>query len=140
MSNYPHHLMAGMIVTAIASALCFYMKWLPFTLINCLYLVAISFFFSLLPDIDIGTSLVRKVICIIAGIILIYAFINHLSYIGIGIAVVLIGIQFLSHRGIAHNIITGLLLSACLYLYFHNWIFPAIAMLNFASHLVLDRK
>lgn len=138
--NYKHHLLGGLIVTCLVAFILFFNNYLSFNLQNCGYLLGICFIFSLLPDIDIGTSKIRKVLLVIAGGLLIYAFISHLSYLGIGIAIAIIFIQFLSHRGLAHSFIVGVLLSACLYLYFQDWIFPGIAMLNFVSHLVLDSK
>jgi len=139
--NYKEHLMGGLVVTVLTAFIIFYKGYLPLTIENGLWFLVICFFFSLLPDVDIGTSMISKVITIISGLFLLYIFINNgNNYFGIAIALVLIGIQFLHHRGMAHNLITGLLLSACLYLYFQNLIFPLIAMLNFLSHLLLDGR
>ena len=136
--NWKSHFMGGVLVTCLASFIIFYNGYLLLEPLNGIYLLAICFVFSLLPDIDIGTSIIRKVFTVIAGGLLIYAFIYHMNYLGIGIAALLIFIQFFHHRGMAHSIVTGLLLSASLYLYFGNFIFPIVAILNFMTHLALD--
>ena len=136
MSGYKAHFLAGLIVTALAAIIAFNLNYLAFTPANLAWLFGISFVFSLLPDADIGTSLIRKV--------LLTAFIVYILFSGIGIVGYILGaivivIQFLPHRGIMHTFVMGALLAGMLWFYFHNLAFPIIAFLNFISHLVLDR-
>lgn len=138
MTDYKHHLIGGLAVTVLAAAFIFMDRILPFNLQNVCGIIFISLFFSLLPDLDIGTSMIRKIVSCAIGVAMIYAFVLNLSYFGIALAVILIVIQFFHHRGVMHSFITGLIFSALLYLYFHNWAFPFIAGINFGCHLALD--
>ena len=139
MTDYKHHLLGGMIVTLAAGAIIFWKNILPLNLSNVSGMIFISLFFSLLPDADIGTSMIRKIISCAIGAAMIGAFIVNASYIGIALALILIGLQFLKHRGIMHSLLIGAVFSGLLYIYFGNWIFSGVAMLNFLSHLLLDQ-
>jgi membrane-bound metal-dependent hydrolase YbcI (DUF457 family) len=68
----------------------------------------------------------------------VFIFINGIGPIGYILGAIVIIIQFLPHRGIMHSFIMGILLSGLLYFYFDNWVFPIIALVNFASHLSMD--
>jgi len=140
MTNYKNHLLGGFLVTLSASAFLFYYNFLTFDIKNVLILLAISFFFPLLPDLDIGTSLIRKVVMWIIGLSIIFSVIikKYFSIVPLALAIILI--QFLHHRKIMHSFFVGVLLSASLYLFLGSWIFPMIAMLNFLSHLIMDMK
>ena len=138
MTDYKHHLLGGLAVTLVAAVFIFIEGWLPLNIQNISGMILISLFFSLLPDIDIGTSMIRKVVSIFIGVAMIYSFIMSASYVGIVLAVILIVMQFLHHRGMMHSFIIGACFSGLLYFYFGNWVFPIVAMLNFISHLALD--
>lgn len=135
MSGYKTHFLAGFIVTCITALVIFYTGRLDFTVASVCWLVAISFIYSLLPDIDIGTSIIRKIFTII---FVVFIFINGINTVGYILGIAVIVIQFLPHRGIMHTYIAGALLSGLLYLYFNSWVFPIVALLNFVSHLILD--
>lgn len=136
MSGYKLHFIIGLLITCIAGFYLFYKGYIDFTIINVCWMVAISFVFSLISDIDIGTSIIRKVFLISFIVFLFFNGLNLISYI---LGAIVIIIQFLPHRGIMHSIFMGVFLSGMLYLYFHNWYFPIIAISNFISHLMLDR-
>ena len=136
MSGYKIHFLVGLIVTAIASFIAFKMGYLSLTLLNAGWLLGIAFVFSLLPDIDIGTSLIRKVLL---AAFVIFIFINGMvltSYILCGVLLIVI---FLPHRGVMHTIFMGVLIAGLLWFYFHNLVFPIIALLNFISHMAMDK-
>lgn len=135
MSGYRKHFLAGLIVTVLAAFFIFYQHYMVLNWINCAWLLGISFVFSLLPDIDIGTSIIRKVFLIA---FVIFIFIYGIGPVGYILGAVVIIIQFLPHRGIMHSYLTGILLAGLLWFVFHDWIFPVVAGLNFVSHLVLD--
>jgi membrane-bound metal-dependent hydrolase YbcI (DUF457 family) len=137
MSGYEEHFSAGLIVTFVAAFLFWLFGYIDYTHMNVIILVGISFVFSLLPDIDIGTSIIRKVA--IAGFV-VFLFIYGLTPMGYFLGFLLLGLQFLKHRGIMHSIIMGILLAGILYFYSNNWVFSVIALLNFCSHLWLDRR
>jgi len=138
MTNYCNHIIGGLSITILSCYFIFSSGWLHPSLWNMIVMTIISLFFSQLPDIDIGTSRIRKTVTVIIGVIMIFAFLNEASYIGIAMAVFLIAIQFLHHRGFTHSLASGIVFSAMLFLYFHHWAFPVVAMLNFITHLVLD--
>ena len=137
MPDYEKHFSAGLIVTFVAAFVAWIFGFLEYSHLNVLTLVGISFVFSLLPDIDIGTSMIRRVAIAAFAI---YLCINGLNWIGYILVIILIGIQFLHHRGIMHTYIMGILLSGMLYFVYNDWVFPVVALLNFVSHLCLDSK
>jgi len=137
MPGYEEHFSAGLIVTFVAGFLAWMFGFLPYTNMNVLILVGISFVFSLLPDIDIGTSMIRRVAI---GCFVVFLLINGLTMWGYIFAIALLGVQFLHHRGIMHTYIIGILLAGMLYFVYYDWVFPVIALLNFGSHLWLDSR
>jgi len=136
MPGYEEHFSAGLIVTFIAGFVAWIFGYLPYSHMNVLTLVGISFIFSLLPDIDIGTSMIRRVAVVAFAI---YLVVNGLNWIGYILIIILLGIQFLSHRGIMHTYLMGGLIAGALYFVYYDWVFPVIALFNFVSHLYLDR-
>ena len=136
MSGYKTHFLVGLILTCLAGFIAFKFNYLSFSIINAGWLLAIAFIFSLLPDVDIGTSLIRKVLLVA---FVIFIFINGMSLISYILGVLLIIIIFLPHRGIMHTFFMGALLSGMLWFYFHSIVFPIIALLNFVSHMVMDK-
>jgi len=135
MSGYEEHFSVGLIVTFVAGLIAWMFGWLAYTNVNVLTLVGISFVFSLLPDIDIGTSMIRRVA---VGGFIVFLLINGLTMWGYVFAIALFLVQFLHHRGIMHTYIMGILLAGVLYFFCNDWVFPIIALLNFVSHLWLD--
>jgi membrane-bound metal-dependent hydrolase YbcI (DUF457 family) len=135
MSGYKSHFLAGLSITAICGLVVFYGQFLAFTPQNLGWMLLISFVFSLLPDVDIGTSIIRKVLLIA---FVVFIFINGIGPLGYCFGALVIIIQFLPHRGIMHSLLMGFLLSGLLYFYFDNLVFPVIALINFISHLSLD--
>ena len=137
MPGYEEHFSAGLIVTFVAGFIAWMFRWLAYTPVNVLTLVAISFVFSLLPDIDIGTSMIRRVAI---GCFVAFLLINGLTMWGYIFAIALLLVQFLHHRGVMHTYIMGALLAGTLYFVYNDWVFPVIALLNFISHLWLDYR
>jgi len=135
MSGYKIHFLAGAIITALAGFICIHFGWLAMTPINIAWLAGIAFVFSLLPDIDIGTSIIRKVLL---AAFVVFIFINGMVLTSYVFGAILIVVIFLPHRGVMHTVLMGALLAGMLWFYFHNIIFPIIALLNFISHLALD--
>jgi membrane-bound metal-dependent hydrolase YbcI (DUF457 family) len=137
MSGYEEHFTVGLIVTVLAGALMIYLGYLELSSLNIFILLGISFVFSLLPDIDIGTSMIRRVFIVF---FVVFLFVKGLTLMGYILGIILLLVQFLHHRGIMHSLVIGVLLSGMLYFISHSWAFPIIALLNFASHLFLDRR
>ena len=135
MSGYKRHFLVGLIVTCICGLIAFWGHYLAFNPPNVIWLLVICFVFSLLPDIDIGTSIIRKVFLVA---FIVYIFIAGIGPVGYILGAIVIILQFMSHRGIMHSILMGILLSGMLWFYFQAWAFPIIALINFISHLALD--
>jgi len=133
--GYEEHFSAGLIVTFVAAFVAWIFGYLPYSHMNVITLVGISFVYSLLPDIDIGTSMIRRVAI---GCFVAFLLINGLTTWGYIFAIVILGVQFLHHRGIMHTYIMGVLLAGILYFVYNDWVFTIIALLNFISHLYLD--
>jgi len=136
MSGWEEHFSAGLIVTFVAAFFAWIFGFLPYSNYNVLTLVLISFVYSLLPDIDIGTSIIRKVA--MAAFVL-FLVVNGLTFWGYVFALIMVMVQFLHHRGVMHSYWMGAILAGGLYFVYYDWVFPVIALLNFISHLWLDR-
>ena len=134
--NYQEHFFIGLAITIFIGFILFIQGSLAITGQNIIWLLIISFVFSLLPDIDIGTSMIRKVFLTAFVIFILINGVNSLGYLLGSIVIVLL---FLPHRGIMHTYLMGGLLSGLLCFYFLDWVLPLIALLNFCSHLILDK-
>jgi len=135
MPGYVKHFQVGFIITLIIGTIFILLGFLDLSIKTVITLLIISFVYSLLPDIDIGTSKIRKAF---VTFFVIYLFIKGLTPLGYFLAIILLVIQFIHHRGIMHSIIIGILLSGLLYFIDYTWTFSIIAIFNFASHLILD--
>jgi membrane-bound metal-dependent hydrolase YbcI (DUF457 family) len=155
--NYKQHLIGGMLITLILASIFIYLDKIPFNWNTVAFCLLISFIFALLPDLDIGTSMIRRFFMVVLGLFLIYSFytgnigfdiynipsiynIPWISLVGIVCAILLIITQFMHHRGMMHSMLMGVMISGLLYLYFGDWSFPVIAFVNYLSHLALDSK
>jgi len=135
MPGYQTHFSVGIALTIVLGAVLILLGYIELSLVNVGTILAISFVYSLLPDIDIGTSIIRKV-AVISFVV--YLFINGLDKGVYIIGILLILIQFLHHRKIMHSFFTGIVLAGLLFVNF-SWPFALIALVNFFSHLYLDR-
>jgi len=92
----------------------------------------------LLPDCDIRNSKIYGVILTTFLIGIIYCFLVGLAWYGIGLAVVLIIISSLKHRGVMHTILAGIILSLPL-LYFGGF-YMVLGLMCIIAHLILDME
>ena len=155
--NYKKHFIGGAIITILLASIFIYLGKLSLTWDVIALCFGICFIYALLPDLDIGTSMIRRFLLVMLGVFLIYTFytgnigfdihnlpsiynIPWVSLIGIICAIVLIITQFMSHRGIMHSVLMGAIISGLLYLYFGDWPFSVIAFANYLSHLALDAQ
>jgi len=108
--------------------------------------ILIGIFYSILPDIDLPSSKLRRkiskffltiiLICLITFICLIHD--TKLLFIAIILTLFLYILWFSKHRGIFHSIGMGIFLSLPLYL-IHPYFF-IFAFLGFFTHLLVDGK
>lgn len=145
MSGYKLHLLA---YSLFAAALTYFavrtgsLKPEPLNVLQSLFAGA---FYTLLPDVDMPTSIMRKFMerLALAGIVFsISAYMalkdTPLLYVPMAIALLLLALWFLRHRGFFHSTPAGLLLSAPLALY--DPVVALFAFVGYCSHLAVDGK
>ena len=137
MSGFKGHITFGIIFVVILGLILLKFKLIPYSL--PLYLIGFFFviFYSILPDIDIKTSISYFIISTILLIVILVSFILKLWVYGIISTIVMIVLQFLKHRGITHTILSAFILS--LPLIFIHWVIALFSFLAYLSHLILDR-
>ena len=96
--------------------------------------------YSLLPDIDIGTSKIHKTfvgVGIAAIMVAVYLDLKELVYlVGLG----LLGMVFLlKHRGITHSILAAVIFSTPLYIVYDEYVM-GVGLTAYISHLIADKK
>jgi hypothetical protein len=112
---------------------------LDLNLVNVAILIGIALFFSILPDMDIGTSKVHTILTTAGCLIIIACFFWSLPHLGIMTALSLLFMNFLHHRGIAHSILAGMLLAVPLHLAY-GLLYSGAAFVAYLSHLICDKK
>ena len=99
----------------------------------------VTLFYSILPDIDVGTSKSRNLVLGGGLLLIIYAFLTSWAVLGIVTAILLLLMIFLlHHRGKTHSTLGAVIFSVPL-LYLH-WVYFIIALVAYLSHLVADRE
>lgn len=140
MPNYKVHQVFGVglvVTTLLVNQTLHFFRYFSFGIVELLLTGTIALFYSILPDIDIGTSRSRKLVLGggLGGIIFCFVFSRPL--IGIVIAVLLLLMIFLlTHRGKTHTTLAAVIFSAPL-LYLH-WVYMAVGCIAYLSHLLID--
>jgi hypothetical protein len=145
MSGYKFHIIAYL---SAACALTFALKEYAIVeqgIVSMLLSLFIGALYSILPDIDLPSSVIRRLVerCALASILSLitaYVFFHAmlLIYAAITVTFLLLLLWYLKHRGFFHSILAGLLLSA-------PWaildpVFSLYAFLGYAAHLLVDGK
>jgi inner membrane protein len=106
---------------------------------NLVTFIIFVFISALLPDIDIGTSIIRKIITLAVILIAITIYLLTSSiYLVVGILVFYFILIFFipRHRGFTHSLLSLAIYSIFSYLFFNDlFIYGIIA---YASHLIAD--
>lgn len=140
MPGWTEHATCGMVLLITMLVLNYFCNFFPFTftLLDFLLIPIVAFIYSLLPDCDIRNSKIYGVILTTFLIGIIYCFLVGLAWYGIGLAVVLIIISSLKHRGVMHTILAGIILSLPL-LYFGGF-YMVLGLMCIIAHLILDME
>ncbi len=107
--------------------------------------VLIGIFYTLLPDIDLPSSKLRKVIeklslAAILCFLIAYLYLENITlvYLSLALTLLLYLLWFSKHRKIFHSVAAGIFLSLPWYLL--NPCFPLFAFSGFLTHLLIDGK
>lgn len=138
MSDFRGHWLIGIVVIILFILLNYIFSWglYDFTMKTILTLSGITLFYSLFPDIDIGTSKIRNFVFITALLLAGYFIYTNQTLLSFAILGILIIILFLKHRGITHSFVTGFFLSLPLLVF--GWQFALAGYLAYLSHLAID--
>ncbi len=143
MSGYSGHLLFYMAASVVALAVSFWYYPIDIGVVGTLIAVTIGAGYALLPDVDIPSSKMRRIIgkvflAVIIASLLIYLKTKtlRLVYIAIALSICLYILWFVKHRGLLHTPVVGVLFSAPLY-FIEPW-YAVFAFLGFMSHLVAD--
>lgn len=139
MSDFRGHWLIGIAIVALFVFLDYSFQWgfYDLTAQTILTILGITLFYSLLPDIDIGTSKIRMFIFVAAILLAGYFIFTNQTFLSIVILGIMLMIMFLKHRGITHSFITGFFLALPL-LAFGGWQFAFAGYLAYLSHLTID--
>ena len=97
----------------------------------------VTLFYSIFPDIDIGSSKPRKYVLGGGLLLIIYCFITGWSALGIVASVMMLLMIFmLQHRGVTHTALAGIIFSVPL-IYLH-WAYMLVGLVAYLSHLLID--
>ncbi len=145
MSGYKFHVIAYLLAACVLTyALNEYrmIALSPGSLILSLLLGGI---YSLLPDIDMPSSVMRRMVergalALVLFLIIAYVFftVMLLIYAAIAVTFLLLILWYLKHRGFFHTLLAGLLLSAPLALF--DYSYALYAFLGYSAHLFVDGK
>jgi hypothetical protein len=143
MSGYKFHIIAYLLA---ACALTYALKEYPVfevTIVSLILSLIIGGIYSILPDIDLPSSVIRRMaergaLALILFLIIAYVFYPSmlLIYAAISVTSLLLLLWYLKHRGFFHTLLAGLLLAA-------PWavldpVFSFYAFLGYAAHLFVD--
>lgn len=145
MSGYKFHILSYLLA---AFALTYLLEEYRILALPLEYLAPAFFIgaaYSILPDIDMPSSIMRRIVekTALAGILLLilaYLFFSLplLIYAAISLVFFLLLLWYLKHRGFFHTMLAGLLLSAPLALI--DPYFALYAFLGYSAHLFVDGK
>ncbi len=151
MPNAKAHQFAGLLVAALFLCLCYALTVLPLwqpigqhlvfkvTLTDIAILAGLALFFSILPDIDIGTSKAHQYLTFGACLLICLCFLWDLPHLGIVTTLLLLFMNALHHRGITHSLLAAVILVVPIFLAF-GLVFAGTAFVAYMSHLLIDRK
>lgn len=138
MAGYRYHLFFGFFISGIVGVLSLKLNILNFSYLDKILIIPIILIYSILPDIDIASSKIRKIFMIIGlSSLLAVIWFNYKS-LSISITLILLLLQFIKHRKFIHSISAGLIFSAPLIIF--SWIIALIAFICYISHLLVDGK
>ena len=138
MSMYKGHILFGLIFTSVVVYLSYRLKFLNFSYTELLISTPIIFCYSILPDIDIRSSKIRKIVTTVSLAFILVSIFFDVKWLAISITLTLFILQFTKHRRFFHSISAGVLFSLPLILF--SQVVALIAFLGFFSHLFLDGK
>jgi len=141
MPNYRTHQVAGIILLVLVLWLNTVIHFLPISLgvIEVFMSIGIILFYSILADIDIGTSKSRKIVFGVALFAIGYCFAFNFRSIGLVItSLLLIIVLFLNHRGRTHSVLASVVFSAPLA--YMSMVYMVIGIIAYLSHLILDKE
>lgn len=136
MAGYKAHIIFGILFAGLFAFLSYRYAIIEFNVISLLLAIPILFIYSMLPDIDISTSKISKIVMILGLLSIIALIIFDKKILAVSICVILLLLQIIKHRKFIHTIAAGVLLSAPL-IYF-NYIVAIFAFVAYFSHLLLD--
>lgn len=110
-----------------------------FSLLPVLGLAVVALFFSILPDMDIGTSKAHQYLTFGCCAIILLSFVWYTPFVGATATLFLLFMNILHHRGIVHSLVAGAVLSAPVFFAF-GFLASGAAFVAYVSHLVCDKK
>ena len=125
---------------SVAVALYFLNQKLNFDLFNIktiILILAITFLYALLPDIDTPASKARRYFELGSSLAVIYFIYSKDYMFAVGLMIANLFLMFTKHRGFFHSFIATLLIPLPL-VYFGKF-FYIIGFLAYSSHLLLDK-
>lgn len=143
MVDWKTHIIFGVVFTTIIYMILRFFTSIQVKDVYYLLFLPLIIIYTLLPDVDIEGSIIRKFIdtlifFIIIGSILIFFLTENNTYLFLSIVVSLIGLCLflLKHRGSVHSLIGSILFAAPIL--FIDTFLACLCMIAFLSHLLID--
>lgn len=147
MATWKEHILVGGLFVAIYSYIYFALGYsitflsfapsneiIPLILIDALIVLV----YSQLPDIDADTSIINKYVNSGLAVSTILFILIGLPYFAILSVAIILVLEWVRHRGIAHGVVFGILTSMILWKV--SPYFAGAALSAFISHLILDKE
>lgn len=140
MPGYKTHQIAGIglvFVMFITNQSMHFLRFFSLGMFEFIIVVLVTLFYSIFPDIDIGSSKPRKYTLGGGLFLIIYCFLTGWMVLGLVTSILLLLMIFmLHHRGMTHTALAGIIFAAPL-LYLH-WVYSLVGLVAYLSHLLMD--
>jgi hypothetical protein len=140
--GYTVHILIGLIVIGILLGINFYMGqqqqpyFIPLTMPQYAFILLITIIYSQMPDIDSQISIINKNFVSASLILIIVSFLYGWTEVGIAAAIILLVLEWTTHRGVIHTAMAGFALA--LPLAYFSWLYFAVGFLAHNIHLLAE--
>ena len=138
MAGYKWHILFGAVFAGVVGYIINKFNLLTLPAGYAILSVPIIFIYSMLPDIDIASSRIRKTVTTTGILFLLAAILSEIKWLSASIALVLLTFQFVKHRRFTHTIPAAVLFSMPWIMI--SYMIALSAFLGYLSHLILDGK
>lgn len=136
--NWKGHILLGLFFMIVLIIINIVFSFIEFGVFDYFLIVIFTGYYSLLPDIDIGTSKSFKfTFFLLLGLLSVGIWVDNKWFVWLPV-ILMVLILLLKHRGLTHKFWFGFLVS--LITIFISWYLPIFCMVAYLSHIWLGDK